>query len=172
MRQVLVSCILTIALVFPTVRLSADSRPTLSGVAAGIELCPQFICGFALFIGQFQGEVNGRPASGGFSAVINHEPLQLPGQVALITDGRWTIATNRRVMRGDVLEGAILTINETQFCVSMVMDVTDGGRGQVYFTGLLDHGPFPPTIGGFVTQSPSPSPCPGSPAPLSLIPNP
>ena len=158
MRRVFVSCLLMLVLAFPTVTLRADSRPVLNGVAAGIELCPQFICGFALFVGQFQGEVNSRPAAGGFSAVIKHDPLPPVGQIATINDGRWTIATNRRILRGDVAGGGILNLNGTQFCVSIVMDVTEGGSGRVYFSGVLDHGPFPPTIAGFVTQSPAPCP--------------
>lgn len=48
MRRYAVSTVLAIVLAFSAVRISADSVPSLSGIASGIELCPQFICGFAL----------------------------------------------------------------------------------------------------------------------------
>ena len=161
MRRAVLSCILTITLGFSTVTLSADSRPVVQGVAAGIELCPQFICGFALFAGQFQGEVNSRPATGGFVAAIVHEPLPPINGIAQILGGKWTITANRRVLSGDVFGGRILNLDDTQFCVSMALDITSGGSGRLFFTGILDHGPFPPTITGLVTQEPTPCPVQG-----------
>ena len=157
MRRVVGSSILAIVLAFSAATLSADSRPVLTGFAAGIELCPQFICGFALFAGQFQGAVNSRPANGGFVAAITHDDLPEFLQVAQITGGQFIITAGRRTFRGDVIGGEIVSLNleRTQFCVAMTLDITDGGSGQVYFRGLLDHGPFPPTIAGFVTQSPT-----------------
>jgi hypothetical protein len=154
MRRAVGSSILAIVLAFSAATLSADSRPRLTGFASGIELCPQTICRFALFAGLFQGEVNSRPANGGFVAAITHEDLPDVLQIAQITDGRFTITAGHRVFKGDVIGGEILNLNGTQFCVAMALDITDGGHGQVYFRGLLDHGPFPPTIAGFVTQSP------------------
>lgn len=162
MRRALVSGFLAIALSLSAITLSADSRPVLQGVAAGIELCPQVICGFALFVGEFQGEVNSRPASGGFVAVVEHQVLPPIGQTALVTGGQFTITAGRRLFRGDVAGGTILNLNGTQFCVIMALEITDGGRGQVFFSGVLDHGPFPPTIAGFVTQAPSPCPIPAA----------
>jgi hypothetical protein len=156
MRRAVRSSVLAIVLAFSAVTLSADSRPVLTGFASGIELCPQSICGFALFVGGFEGQVNSRPASGGFVAAITHEDLPDVLQTAQVTGGQFTITAGRRVFKGDVLGGHILNLNGTQFCVVMALDITDGGHGQVYFRGLLDHGPFPPTIAGFVTQDPVP----------------
>ncbi|HJR57872.1 MAG TPA: hypothetical protein VJ813_00670 [Vicinamibacterales bacterium] len=158
MRRVVVSSILAIVLAFSAVRLSADSRPVLTGAAAGIELCPQFICGFALFAGLFEGQVNSRPASGGFAAAVLHGPLAPPLQSTPIVGGQFTITAGHRTFRGDVTGGTIVTLNETQFCVFMALEITDGGRGEIFFKGLLDHGPFPPTIVGLVTQTPDPCP--------------
>ena len=155
MRRVLLSALLA-GVLASTATLAAQSRPSLSGVVGGIELCPQYICGFALFVGQFQGELNGRDATGGFVGAITHEALPAPGGSAAITGGEWTITANRRVLSGEVAGGSIYNLNGTQFCVEMTMNVDDGGRGQMYFTGLLDHNPFPPTIGGIVTQQPVP----------------
>ena len=157
MRRVVGSSILAIVLAFSAATISADS-PVPTGFAAGIELCPEFICGFALFAGQFEGQVNSKPANGGFVAAVTHDDLPEFLQVAEITGGQFIITAGRRTFRGDVLSGGeIVTLNpeRTQFCVAMTLDITDGGNGQVYFRGLLDHGPFPPTIAGFVTQSPS-----------------
>ena len=37
--------------------LVAFSRPVVEGTAAGVELCPQYICQAAIFAAQFQGQV-------------------------------------------------------------------------------------------------------------------
>jgi hypothetical protein len=163
MRRIAAAGTLAIILALGGITLSADSRPSLSGGAAGIELCPQFICGFALFAGQFQGEVNSRPASGAFVAAIVHQDLPPVNGVAAITGGQWTITAARRVFSGDVAGGTIFNINDTQFCINMALDIDDGGRGRVYFSGILDHGPFPPAIAGFVTQEANPNLCPAPP---------
>lgn len=158
MRRAVLPTILAILVGFSAIKLSADSRPVLSGVAAGIELCPQFICGFALFVGQFEGEVNSRPASGAFAAAVVHDPLPAVGETAAVTGGDWIITAGRRTFSGNVVGGTILNLNDLQYCISMTLEVTDGGRGELFFSGVLDHGPFPPTIAGFVTQSPTPCP--------------
>ena len=158
MRRIAVSGILALVLASSAITLSADSKPALSGGAAGIELCPQFICGFALFVGQFQGELNDRPASGGWVAAVEHDDLPAVGLTAPVTGGSWTITANKRALSGEITGGEILNLNGVQFCVSMTLRVENGGRGELYFSGVLDHGPFPPTIGGFVTQSPIPCP--------------
>lgn len=157
MPRRIVSTVFAIVLAFSAVKLGADSKPALSGGVAGIELCPQFICGFALFVGGFEGELNSRPASGAFAAAVTHDPLAAPLSSAAITGGQWTITAGRRVLSGEVVGGSIFTAaNGTQFCVTMELEITSGGKGQLFFTGLLDHGPFPPTIAGLVGQSPVP----------------
>ena len=146
--------LLTVVLASCAVSLSADSRPALSGGVEGIELCPQSICGFALFVGSFEGELNSKPASGAFVGAITHGPLPpLPGGTAPITGGEWTITANQRVLEGEVTGGTILNITGTQFCVAMELEITKGGRGTLYSTVLLDHGPFPPIVVGGVSQT-------------------
>jgi hypothetical protein len=154
MRRAVLSTVLAIVLGFSGVHLSADSKPVLTGTAAGFELCPQFICGFALFAGQFDGQLNSRPASGGFVAAVEHGPLPPLYLTTPVTGGEWTITANHRIFSGDITGGYILNLNDTQYCVSMTLQMTDGGKGELYFTGILDHGPFPPTIGGYGTQQP------------------
>ena len=154
MKRIVLAASLASFVAASAVTLTADSRPALAGQVAGIELCPQFICGFALFVGEFEGELNSRDASGAFVGAITHEPLPDVFESANLTGGSWTITANRRVIQGQVSGGKIFNIDGTQFCVEMVMEITSGGRGQLHFTGLLDHNPFPPTIGGLVTQDP------------------
>ena len=158
MRRVITASVLAIVLAFSAATLGADSRPVLNGAIAGIELCPLSFCGFALFVGGFQGEVNSRFAAGSFAAAMVHAPLPAVGAPAPILGGEWTITAGRRVFKGDVSGGTILNLNDTQFCVTMALVMTDGGRGELFFSGVLDHGPFPPTIAGYVTQSPTPCP--------------
>ena len=152
MRRVVVSTILAIVLGLSGIKLSAGSPPVPTGAAAGIELCPAFLCGFALFVGQFQGEVNSRPADGFFSAKVFHEDLQPVGVPAAIFDGQFTITAGPRIFRGDIGGGTIVRFNEIQFCVRIELDYNNGGQG--HFTGILDHGEFPPTIAGLVTEEP------------------
>jgi hypothetical protein len=155
MRRITAAGIVAIVVALGGITLSANSSPSLSGGAAGIELCPEFICGFALFVGQFEGEVNSKPASGGFVATVEHDDLPpVDGGTADITGGQWTITAGKKAFSGDVADGTILRLNDTQFCITMTLEVNSGGHGELYFTGLLDHGPFPPTIAGFVTQGP------------------
>lgn len=157
MSRAVRTTVLTVVLAFCAVGLSADSRPALSGGIEGIELCPQSICGFALFVGGFEGELNSRPASGGFVGAITHE--QLPpelGGTAAVTGGHFTITANQREIQGEITGGTILNINGTQFCVAMELEITKGGRGTLYSTVLLDHGFFPPIVTGFVSQTPIP----------------
>lgn len=154
MKRTVLAAIFACVLAASAVSLSADSRPALAGQVAGIEVCPQFICGFALFVGQFEGELNSRDASGSFVGAITHEPLPAVFGTADLTGGQWTITANNRVLQGRGGGGSIVNIDGSRYCVEMAMEVTSGGRGQLYFTGLLDHNPFPPTIGGLVTQDP------------------
>lgn len=154
MKRIVSAALLACLLAASAVTLTADSRPALAGQVAGIELCPQFICGFALFVGEFEGELNSRDVSGAFAGAITHEPLPGMHGSARLTGGTWTITANRRVLQGQVSGGTIFNIDGTRYCVEMVMEITSSGRGQLHFTGLLDHNPFPPTIGGLVTQEP------------------
>ena len=78
-----------------------------TGFAAGIELCPEFICGFALFAGQFEGQVNSKPANGGFVAAVTHGDLPEFLEVAPITGGQFIITAGRRTFRGDVIGGKL-----------------------------------------------------------------
>jgi hypothetical protein len=143
--------ILALPLLYTTT-LSAGSQPTLSGLVSGRELCQQSVCGAAIFLAGFAGEIGGRPAVGLAAGAIKHEPLPAIGATSAITGGRWAIRTLRRSLEGDVTEGTILNVNGTRFIIVLRMEITDGGSGEATFSAVLDHGPFPPTIQGTISQ--------------------
>jgi hypothetical protein len=150
-HRVLRSALLAVAL-FATASLSAYSDTSLTGVVSGRELCPQSVCGAAIFVAGFAGQIDGRPAGGLAFGGIQHEPLPEVGNFAAITGGRWSIRTLRRTLEGDVAGGTLYNIDGTRYAVVMSMTITDGGAGEATFKAILDHGPFPPTIQGLIVQ--------------------
>jgi hypothetical protein len=83
---------------------------------------------------------------------IVHDPLPEIGECARILDGRWSIRTLRRTLEGDVTGGSLYNVDGTRYLVAMRMKITDGGSGEATFNAVLDHGPFPPTIQGLISQ--------------------
>jgi hypothetical protein len=137
-----------------TASLSAHSQTTLNGFVSGVELCEQDVCGLAIFAAGFAGEIADRPAIGLAIGGINHQPLPTNiGQTVLIIGGQWSIRALRRTLEGGVTGGTLTKLNDTQFYVEMEMEITGGGTGDATFKAILDHGPFPPTIKGVITQS-------------------
>ena len=151
--RVLRPAILALALT-ATVSLSADSQTSLSGLVSGRELCEQAVCGSAIFVAAFVGEIDDRPAIGLALGGIVHEPLpQSPGECANIQGGSWSIRTLRRTLAGEVVAGGTLCyVDGIRYLVGMSMNITQGGHGQAHFDAVLDHGPFPPTIRGAISQ--------------------
>jgi hypothetical protein len=150
--RVLRSTILSLAL-FTTASLSAHSQTSLNGFVSGVELCEQEVCGAAIFVAGFAGEIADRPAVGLAIGGINHHPLPTDiGHTVLITRGRWSIRALRRTLEGEVTVGTLTKTSDTQFYVVMEMEITGGGTGTATYTAILDHGPFPPTIKGVITQ--------------------
>jgi hypothetical protein len=147
-------CVLVLLVAATPLTVAASSTPSLEGFANGRELCPQVICGVAVFAGGFQGSVDGRPTPGIFVAAINHQDLLPVGETALVFGGQWTIQTFRGKFKGHVSDGLLENLNDVQFCVELTMEIDEGADGTVFFIGILDHGPFPPTIRGLVTQTP------------------
>lgn len=150
-RTVLRSTILTLALL-TSASVSADSQLSLSGLVSGRELCEQAVCGAAIFVAGFAGEIGERPALGIALGGIVHDPLPEIGEIAMIRGGRWSIRTLRRTVEGDVAGGTLYNVDGTRYLVEMTMDITDGGSGEATFNAVLDHGPFPPTIRGVIAQ--------------------
>src|SRR5215211_4822164 len=126
-----VSAGVVLAAVLFTVPLLAASSPAISGTISGIELCPQFICGEAVFSGAFAGTVGHKPTAGVFWTAINHEDLPtVAGETSAITGGTWMIRTRKAVYAGYVQPGGTLTYNgDNTFTVSLTMVLTTGGTG-------------------------------------------
>ena len=106
-RNVLRSGILALALL-ASASVSADSQLSLSGIVSGVELCEQEVCGSAIFVAGFAGEIGDRPAVGLAVGGIIHEDLPVaPGCVDLL-GGSWSIRTLRRTIAGEVVAGGDL----------------------------------------------------------------
>ena len=154
MRFLRLAFLLT-ALLLATVPVAADA-PFVQGGIAGIELCPQSICGVAIFVGEFEGSIDGGlPRHGIFLAGINHEP-ELPdedGESIAITGGSFVIRLPFRTPIRGVVDrvGGTLTKNENEetFAVAMPLHVlSPDGLVAGTFLGTLSHEVFPPTIVG------------------------
>ena len=152
---VLRSAIITLALTLSSAApLFAQSDTSLSGAVSGRELCEQAVCGSAIFAAVFAGQIDNRPAIGLAIGAIRHTTLPTePGVCATIIGGTWSISTLRRNLSGSVeLGGTVCYIDGIKYAVSLTMDIERGGSGKAQLMVQLDHGPFPPTVKGFITQ--------------------
>lgn len=128
----------------------AVSHPAITGTISGVELCPQSICGQAIFAGDFVGMVNKKGASGNFLVYVTHAPL---AATAAVTGGSWLIRTEKdKVYAGNVTGGTLTDNGDGTFGVVITLLLTSGGNGTITFSGLLNHNVFPPTIGGTLSQ--------------------
>lgn len=145
---------LSIALILvSTLPVTAVSNPVITGNIAGVELCPQSICGAAVFAGDFIGQVDSRPARGVFWTGITHDPLPTEmGDISGIDGGVWLIRTRGQMFSGVVADGTLTNNGDNTFTVALTLVLGRGGNGTLTFDGILDHNPFPPTIIGTVSQ--------------------
>jgi hypothetical protein len=142
---------LAVVLVAGSVSVRADAVPFVQGSVATIELCPQSICGVAIFTGVFAGQIESRRAVGSVSVVVKHEDLPEPGFTSNILSGAWQIQTFNRTIHGGVQSGTLLNNGNNTFTVHVTMTVA-GSPNTVSFTGLLNHNTFPPTLTGQLGQ--------------------
>jgi len=131
------------------VTLRADSIPVIRGAIGGIELCPQSICGAAIFVGAFAGQVGPRLSIGSFAVVATHEDLPAPEETSAITGGAWQIKVPYATIDGSVAGGSLYNNGNNTFHVTVNMVF---GGGSLVFNGLLNHNTFPPTLTGQITQ--------------------
>jgi hypothetical protein len=132
--------------------------PSIEGYVAGIELCPKFICGNALFTGFYRGEVGGQRAFGTWFAAVDHEPLPTSGSVP-INGGKWTLQTwvfsgfsiARLSFSGDFGEGTLTAEGGNFYRALVPMAVTSGGTGGIHLNLLLNENSFPPPVSGMLT---------------------
>jgi hypothetical protein len=133
------------------------SQPVLNGHLEGVELCAQFQCGVAVFVGQFKGQVDNNRGKGGFLVLVNHGPLPAPGQPpAAISGGEWDLRAGANLFQGDVVNGTIVNNGNNTFTLTVTLQVAEGGSGAIIFTGILDHNDFPPTVEGDLAPPPVP----------------
>jgi hypothetical protein len=114
-----------------------------------VEICPQFVCGAAIFQGTCDCTVNNRHTIGFFWVSIQHDPLS---QAAAITGGNWTLTTLSGNFSGRVVDGSITSNGDNTFTVIGTLRLRKGGKGNVFVSGVLDHTEFPPTFEGELVQ--------------------
>ena len=131
----------------------AVSSPVIQGQVQGTELCSQAICGAAVFVGSFQGQVgHRRHASGQWSVSVTHAPLPAPNESAAITGGNWSLLAAGSRFSGPVAGGTLYNNGNNTYTVTATLVLMQGGSGSLTFSGLLDHRVFPPTIVGTIAQ--------------------
>ena len=157
------ACILAfgfILLAASTAASAQSSNPVIQGGVQGIELCPQFICGAAIFSGVFQGQVGGNHnAVGIITAVMTHGDLPSVENnftpAPIFYGGTWELRTLTRRIRGKVLGGLITYKGDNMFDIQILLNVeSPGTSGLVAFVGVLDHNTLIPTFGGNLVQIP------------------
>jgi hypothetical protein len=128
----------------------AATNPAIAGNGSGLEFCPQFICGVAIFAGGFHGQIGSNfSANGIVSTALTHGDLPTDvGASTPIYSGVWQLQTLLRRFDGVVLGGSITYIGDNRFHVQIALLVTSGGSGTLKFDGILDHNPLIPTFGG------------------------
>jgi hypothetical protein len=115
------------------------SEPVVMGHLDGVELCAQFQCGVAAFVGRFNGQLNSKWSKGGFLVFINHDPLPGVGQIAKITGGEWSLRADGHLLQGNILNGTLVNNADATFTVTVLLQVNDGGNGEIIFGGGLTH---------------------------------
>jgi len=155
MRHGIRSAIITVALTLSSAApLFAQSDTSLSGAVSGRELCEQAVCGAAIFAAGFAGQIDHRPAVGLAIGAIRHTALPTAeGECATIVGGSWSLSTLRRTLTGSIeFGGTVCYVNGVQYLVSLTMKIDQGGKGEAQLNVVLDHGPFPPTVKGTISQ--------------------
>lgn len=145
------------------VNVSAATTPIIEGDVEGIELCPQYRCGAAVFVGRFDGKVGTvSDPNGVWRIAVRHGPLaREAGGVTEITGGLFSLNAAGRTIRGYVKEGTLTTVEEgtgilmkgATFDIHATLVLTRGAYGTVYFDGVLDHTHIPlVTVIGTISQ--------------------
>jgi len=128
----------------------ATSLPPIDTAAFGVELCPQSVCGAAIFAGLLNGRVGAMPTAGTFAVAVTHAPLPDPFQQSAITGGVFDIRLGGHSIRGAVTGGTLENLGNNTFIVTMTLAAADGR--ELAFEGILNHNVFPPTIVGRLTS--------------------
>lgn len=121
---------------------------TTNAYALGIELCPQYICGSAIFTGILNGEVGGIFTSRGtFTVSVNHDALPTYPGTADITGGSFQLRAGTRTFKGAITGGTLIATTDPDV-FDVVIYMSSPTAGPLEFIGTLSHKTFPPTISG------------------------
>ena len=155
MKRAIVSAVTVLVLLAIARPSEAQSTPFIDVDTFGIELCPQSVCGAAIFAGILHGQVGNNPhAFGTFAVAITHDtPLPEEGDPPVaLTGGVFEFRIGLRRIRGIVAGGLLSNDGGNTFLTRAVLVLTSGGAGTVVYEGALDHNVFPPTVIGRVFQ--------------------
>lgn len=154
MRKRTLRVVAVVLMLLCATTLWAASTPFIQGLVGGIELCPQFICGAAIFVGEFRGTIGNNPyARGIISTAMKHEDLPPPNEDANITGGLWQLQTLTRTIGGRVVTGTIHNNDDGTFQVVAELRLGWPNSGNVFFVGQLNHNTTIPTFGGVLLQA-------------------
>ena len=155
MKRAIISTAILLVLTCGARPAQAASIPFIDVAAFGVELCPQSLCGSAIFAGLLFGQVEPNPSAlGTFVAAINHQtPLPVnEGERIFITGGAFEFRFGLRRIRGGVHPFGILESNgDNTFTIVATLETTEGGLLDAVV--FLDHNVFPPRVVGRVTSA-------------------
>jgi hypothetical protein len=148
-----VASLVILALMLSAVPARAASTPVVNVMTYGVELCPQSICGAAIFTGVLYGRVGSKPlALGTFIVAVTHDELPQPFESAAVTGGGFELAVGLQRIKGVVSGGTLFNNGDNTFTVDATLTIVAGGSGTLHYRGLLNHNVFPPTVIGPLTQ--------------------
>ena len=157
MKKLICGLVVGFAFLLSSQPAHAISIPSVSVQGTGIELCPQSVCGFAVFFGVVQGQVgSNNNALGLIAAALNHEELPtVSGACAAITGGFWGmfLVTSEQLTGLALPGGRLCSRGDNTFSVSVTLLMTGGGFGTVKFNGVLDHNTLIPTWSGTLSSN-------------------
>ena len=141
---------------------SAATTPIIDGDVNGIELCPQYRCGMAVFIGRFDGWVgNVYDPNGVWRIAVRHRALAREiGGATEIMFGLFSLDAAGETFKGYV-KGTLTTVEVGTgllmkgaiFDIEATLTLTRGGTGTLHFDGVLDHTRIPlVTVDGTISQ--------------------
>ena len=153
MKTALRVSVLILAVGLSSVTVRASSTPFIQGLVSGIELCPQSLCGAAVFTGFFKGRVGFNPwAIGTMTVAVQHGELPFVEDVCTpLGPGGWVLSAGFRKFEGGTT-GELCYNGDNTWNIDVTMVITSGGSGTLNFDGTLDHNVFPPTVKGVITQ--------------------
>lgn len=129
--------------------LRASSLSPVAGVANGIELCEQAVCGSAIFVAIFSGQAGVNPhALGTIVVSVTHDPL--PGDddpPVNLTGGVWQLQVFFGGRATGLITGGTLA-NNGDNTFHVVAHMWSAATGALTFDGTLSHNAFPPTLMG------------------------